>query len=302
MTSSNGTNITSLLRTGIHASSRVSDGNLVLFVDDNGSDTYVAPDQLVFLRGVLAIQNQRLFKTGAVARQFTKRLSTSELFEDVSDAFGQPDVVRLYSGRGMQLERQIDLMSRVTAVASEHAGIMMLLGLMKERLGGHYYHGLRAGIAFCSLCEVFDPNNELPLKTKLLAGIIHDAGKLKVPRDILLKPDKLTREEKAIMTAHDVATEHILTPFNGTFPHLSHVAANHHLSSKVNKSDNPAVENAGVLLRIADIYDALGSRRDYKAPFASSEVRRIMLREDYFPHHPEVVSYLLNSFPCPDEG
>lgn len=199
----------------------------------------------------------------------------------------------------MKLESQNDLMGKVIAAAGEHAGIMMLLGLMKERLGGHYYHGLRAGIAFCSLCEVFDLDNELPLKTRLLAGIIHDAGKLKVPRPILFKPDKLTREELAIMMAHDVATEHILMPFNRTFPHLSHVAANHHLSSKVNKSDNPDVESAGVLLRIADIYDALGSRRDYKPPFAASEVRRIMLSEDYFPDHPKEISYLLKSFPCP---
>lgn len=294
--------ITSLVDAGLRVLNRTSENtlsNLALFVDGMDSDTYHANDQLVFLRGIVAIDNPRLFKTGAIARQFANRLTAYDLYRDVGEAFALPDVVRMSSHSGALLEKQIDLMDRVTTAAGEHAGIMMLLGLMKERLGGHYYHGLRAGIAFCSLFEAFDPDNELPLGTKLLAGIIHDVGKLEVSRDILFKPEKLTREETAIMTAHDVATEHILAAFNMRFPHLSQVAANHHLSNRVSANDNPHVERAGVLMRMADIYDALASRRDYKPPFPAEKVASIMFSEGYFPDYPAEVMYLLSAFPCP---
>ena len=145
--------IASLVDAGRRVLSRVSDDtfqNLALFVDGMDSDKYHANDQLVFLRGIVAIDNPRLFKTGAVARQFANRLTAYDLYKDAGEAFALPDVMRLSSHSGAVLESQIDLMDRITTVAGEHAGIMMMLGLMKERLGGHYYHGLRAGIAFCA--------------------------------------------------------------------------------------------------------------------------------------------------------
>gem|GEM_PF-7000716 len=276
--------------------------NLASLVNGRDADTYHANDQLVFLRGIVAIDNSRLFTKGAVAKQFIKRPTVSDLYEDIYQAFKQPNVVGLSSHSVVELERQIDLMDRITKAAGEHAGIMMMLGVMKARLGGHYYHGLRAGIMFCSLLEVFDPDNKLPLRTKLLAGIIHDLGKLKVPRDILFKSDKLTAEENAIMMAHDVYTEYGLMPFDPRFPYLSKVAANHHFTSKVSTSDNPHAERAGLLMRIGDIYDALGSERDYKKAWPENKVECVMLSKKYFPNHPEEVWYLLDSFPCPIKG
>ena len=303
MTSSGLTGVSSLLQKGLNVLSRASldaRKNLALFVDSMDESGYEPDEQMVFLRGIMAIDNPRLFKRGAVGRQFTDRFTKAQLYEDIGASFQQEDVVGMYPRGGFFLEQQIEMMDKVANAAAQHAGVMMLLGLMRERLGAHYYHGLRAGIAFCSLSELFDPFNTLPLQTKLLAGIIHDVGKLSVPRDILFKPERLTREEMAIMTAHDVATEKILKPFDRKYPHLSQVAANHHLSSKINVADDPHIQSAGVLLRMADIYDALASRRDYKPPFPAQKVECTMLSEDYFPEHPDEVWYLMESFPCPD--
>jgi len=288
-----------LLHKGFEVLGRVSDDalqNLTLFVDGVNSDSYHANDQLVFLRSVLAIDNPRLFKTGAVARQFSHRLTKSELFSDVDYAFRQPNVVGLSSHNGALLEHQISLIDQVASAAAEHIGVMMLLGLMKERLEEHYYHGLRAGIAFYSLCEVFDPHNKLPPRTKLIAGIIHDVGKLEVPRNILFKTGALDDKERRVMRRHDAANEHILAPVNIKIPHVSEVTSNHHLSSK-KVSDNPDIESAGLRLRIADIYDALGSERRYKEAWAAQRVASTL--HSYFPNNPEEIIYLLNAFPCP---
>lgn len=258
-----------------------------------------AREQLAFQKGVMAIDHPRLCREIAIPRQFSDKINSFNIFQDIDTAFNKPDVTTMSTHSGELLERQIGMIGKIATAAARHRGILMMLGLMKARLRGHYYHGLRTGVLFCSLCEVFDSGSELPLTTRLLAGIIHDVGKLQVPRGILFKSEKLTEEEGAVMTAHDTATEKILKPFDRWLPYLSKIAANHHLTSKVNTSDNPHVERAGVLMRMADIYDALASRRDYKSPFPAEKVARIMFSDGYFPNYPAEVLFLLNAFPCP---
>ena len=248
----------------------------------------------------MAIDHPRLCRDIAIPRQFSDKTNSLNLFQDIDAAFNMPEVTTMAYHDLDLLDRQVGTIDKIVAAAARHQGVMMMLGLMKARLGGHYYHGLRTGVIFCSLCEVFDSESEIPLTTRLLAGILHDVGKLQVPRDILFKPGKLTDEESAIMMAHDAATEKIMVYFDKWFPYLSQIAANHHFTSKVSMSDNPHVNRAGVLMRMADIYDALGSRRSYKDPFSAQKVARIMFSDGYFPDYPAEVMYLLDSFPCPE--
>ena len=45
-------------------------------------------------------------------------------------------------------------------------------------------------------------------------GLLHDVGKIGVPDHVLLKQDKLTRDERVIMNAHPVLGAQIIAPVN----------------------------------------------------------------------------------------
>ncbi len=107
---------------------------------------------------------------------------------------------------------------------------------------------------------------------------LHDIGKVGIPDAILLKPGKLTDEEFEIMKTHTtlgrdaiaVAEELIDAP--STFLRLAREIAHYH-QEKWDGSGYPEglagddIPVSARLMAIADVYDALISRRVYKPPF-----------------------------------
>jgi putative nucleotidyltransferase with HDIG domain len=117
-----------------------------------------------------------------------------------------------------------------------------------------------------------------------LSALMHDLGKVRTPKDILNKPEKLTDEEFAIMRRHTVDGAEILrqTP---EMPVLAPVVAfEHHLRldgtgypTGVRRSDL----NIGTkLCSIADVYDAMRSQRGYQEAFPTERILAILKRND----------------------
>ena len=112
---------------------------------------------------------------------------------------------------------------------------------------------------------------------------MHDVGKIKIPTSILLKEGRLTGEEMTLMKKHTVYGEQIL----GNSPRLGiarEIAISHH--ENWDGSGYPyglkgsAIPLSGRITKIADVYDALRSKRSYKAPFSHGEAIRIFREGD----------------------
>lgn len=112
---------------------------------------------------------------------------------------------------------------------------------------------------------------------------MHDVGKIKIPTSILLKPGELSGEEMALMRMHPVYGEEIL----GKSPRLQvarEVAIAHH--ENWDGSGYPYglkgedIPLPGRIVKIADVYDALRSRRSYKESLSHGEAVRIFREGD----------------------
>jgi len=108
---------------------------------------------------------------------------------------------------------------------------------------------------------------------------LHDIGKVGIPDAILLKPGKLTPEEFEIMKTHTtlgrdaiIAAEKLIDA-PSTFLKLAREIAHYHQekwdgSGYPDKLAGEAIPLSARLMALADVYDALISRRVYKPPFS----------------------------------
>jgi hypothetical protein len=114
------------------------------------------------------------------------------------------------------------------------------------------------------------------------AALIHDVGKLAVPRDIIRKKARLTSEEWSQMQAHTHLVEDLLAEVDFLQPMVA-IASNHHTHFDGNGyhgshhigSAEPPLEAR--ILSVADSFDAMTSTRSYRVAltqdYAFSELR-----------------------------
>ena len=117
-----------------------------------------------------------------------------------------------------------------------------------------------------------------------LSALMHDIGKVRTPKEILNKPDKLTDEEFTIMRRHVVDGAEIL---RGTpeMPILAPVIAfEHHLrldgTGYPFGVKRPTLNVGTMLCSISDVYDAMRSKRAYQNAFPTDRILAVLKKND----------------------
>ncbi len=134
----------------------------------------------------------------------------------------------------------------------------------------------------------------------LYAASMHDVGKIGIPDSILMKPGKLTDEEFGTMKTHSVIGANILAYSKAEILKLAEqIAISHH--EKWNGKGYPqglGGDNIPLAVRIvglADVFDALTSKRPYKDPFPVEVAIDIIKKERGEHFDPDVVDVFLEN-------
>jgi len=162
-----------------------------------------------------------------------------------------------------------------------HANIGMLKvlgGAIAKRDSDTNTHNYRVTIYAVRLAEAVGLQREY-IACLIKGSFLHDVGKIAISDRILLKPGKLTDEETAIMKTHVHHGVDIVGHY-GWLKDAADVVRYHH-----EKFDGSGYE-AGLkghdipinarIFSVADVFDALTSRRPYKEPFALEAAIRIL--------------------------
>ena len=145
--------------------------------------------------------------------------------------------------------------------------------------------------------------NDTNIELLYLSAPLHDIGKVAIPDSILLKPGKLTADEMTIMRNHTIYGEEIIKYYEKKFEGDSflqfarEVAISHH--EKWNGSGYPyglkgeEIPISGRLMALADVYDALVSKRVYKPAFTHEKAVQIITGDRGTHFDPDVVDAFL---------
>lgn len=136
---------------------------------------------------------------------------------------------------------------------------------------------------------------------------MHDIGKVGIPDYILLKPGKLTKEEFEIMKTHTIYGANVLTEAEENVKNRGRslfsmgikIAQNHH--EKYDGSGYPMgisgedIPLCARIVTVADVFDALLSKRPYKEPFTLEMTLKIITDGQDKHFDPDIVDALFES-------
>ena len=221
---------------------------------------------------------------------------------------------KLVVERTRKIQEQSDELMRRTEqlISAQSAIISAFCSLVEARDNETGNHVLRTQHYVLTLCEKLSSHprfsaeltqTNIPLIFK--SAPLHDIGKVAIPDHILLKPGKLTPEEWRIMQQHAqfgadaiAAAEKEIGEGNASFlSYARQIALTHH--ERWNGKGYPRglvgdeIPLAGRLMAIADVYDALISRRIYKPPFEHAAAVEMMRKERGEHFDPDILDCML---------
>ena len=98
-------------------------------------------------------------------------------------------------------------------------------------------------------------------------GLLHDVGKIGVPDNVLLKQDRLTREERMIMNSHPVLGAQIIAPVTKLAPELPIIRHHHEWYNGSGYPDRligDEIPKLARILHVADAFEAMTAARPYR--------------------------------------
>ena len=190
-------------------------------------------------------------------------------------------------GRQQIYEAQLDTIHRL-ALAAEHRD---------EHTASHIHRVSHyCGLLAWALDLSADETEHLQQ-----GSIMHDVGKIGVPDSILLKEGRLSNAEREVMQQHTIIGADILRGSSSKLLQMGEIIAlTHH--ERWDGTGYPQglkgeqIPLHGRICAVADVYDALTSKRPYKKAFARHEARQILC-QGYGTHFdPQILDLFLANF------
>jgi|TARA_B100000519_G_scaffold123345_1_gene106617 cyclic di-GMP phosphodiesterase len=158
-----------------------------------------------------------------------------------------------------------------------------LLCLTKIREKDDYLleHSLNVAILLANFARYLGMSED-DVQDLSYAGFLHDLGKIKIPDEILHKPGRLTDPEMEIMKGHVVHGVDFLKQTELDVGLIQAISEHHERLDGLGYPAGTKGENisqAGRMLAIADMYDALTADRVYKAGMSSQKAFSILMSD-----------------------
>ena len=132
------------------------------------------------------------------------------------------------------------------------------------------------------------------------ASSMHDVGKIAIPDKILLKPDKLTADEWVIMKTHSEIGYKLFKDSNRELlKAAADISYQHH--EFYNGKGYPRglkgedISIFGRIVAIADVFDALYSKRPYKEPWKLEDILDLLQRESGEQFDPKLIKLFIDN-------
>ena len=192
-------------------------------------------------------------------------------------------VVSMFSdvrmGNALKLDDALSLVDEINQSIARNSSALVSLSRLKNVDDYTYLHSVAVCILMMALGRQLGLEDKV-LKQVGLAGLMHDLGKVFIPKEVLNKPGKLTEEEFNIVKMHPLKGWEFLKSSNEVNDLTLDVCRHHHerVDGKgyPDKLSGKALTFFARMGAICDVYDAISSNRCYKKGWEPAESIRKM--------------------------
>jgi len=253
---------------------------------------------------VLTAQDTKNFRLRALengARDFvSKPFDVDELLLRVRNLLEVQMVQKYMRHQNEILEQKV--LERTQAMHESRLQVVRRLGRAAEyrdnETGLHIIRMSSMAVVIARAAGMDEGQCELLLH----AAPMHDIGKIGIPDNILLKPGKFEADEWAIMQTHAQIGADILDGDNSDLMKMAHVIAlTHH--EKWNGKGYPnglagkSIPLVGRITALADVFDALTSKRPYKQAWSVEKSVDFIIEESGQHFDPVLVEVFIKNLP-----
>lgn len=168
--------------------------------------------------------------------------------------------------------------------------------MRSQEMGNH----VKRVSEYCSLIAELIGLSEKQQELIRVASPLHDLGKIAIPDSILLKPGKLTAEERVVMETHaELGYKMLKHSHRRAFEAAANIAYQHHEkwdgTGYPNGTKGEEIHVFGRIAAVADVYDALANARCYKPAWEKERVIALFVEERGRHFDPQIVDVFLEN-------
>ncbi|UMZ73497.1 HD domain-containing phosphohydrolase [Natranaerofaba carboxydovora] len=223
----------------------------------------------------------------------------SAIIRDISERKNAEEVINEYAREIDKKNRYLEEMvqEKVEEISNSQIATIIALANLAESRDDETGQHIERTQSFCFFLatelkeesKYEDIIDEAYIENLTRAAPLHDIGKVGVSDNILLKPGKLTTEEFEIIKSHTTIGAKTLKEVKASYPNNEfinmgiNIARSHH--ERWNGSGYPdglskdQIPLSARIMAVADVYDALRTKRVYKPAFSHEKAFKIINEE-----------------------
>lgn len=169
--------------------------------------------------------------------------------------------------------------------------VLDMMQCMREYDDVTFVHCLSVAL-ICNIIGHWIEMDEEDIKVLTIAGLLHDIGKLKVPRELITKPGALTKEEYEIVKMHTIYGYQVLKEHK-IDNRIKSAALMHH--ERCDATGYPSglgsgeIDTFSKIVAIADVYDAMTANRPYREGICPFDVIEMFEKEGLTVYDPKIL-------------
>lgn len=228
----------------------------------------------------------RVYNSGPIGERLQEEAVCN--LQQMYTAFYQDDEIAARDG----IQKTMDISKQLVTAILKEKDTQMSIESLKLYDDYTYYHSLGVAVVSIAIGVILKMQRD-DLYELGLCGLLHDIGKMAVPIEIIAKPARLTLQEFEIIKRHPQYGTDFFSQYHLVSDRVFDGVLTHH--EKYDGSGYPQglaaheIPVFGRICAVADVYDALTSRRPYREPNTPAEALRYLQEGAGSLFDPEIV-------------